>query len=387
MTLLAMTLTSAVFVFMLSFQLGSFDNMKTQSLGTLDGYGQFQNPEFFDVPSLRNSFKIPTDLEAQLSQLPGLVASGYRTQSFALLSLDDQNQGALVLGVQPEQEPQLSNLANLIQQGRFLQTGDQNHIVIGEKLAELLKVKLGDQIQLLGQDKDSSLAADLLTLVGIFRTGTAELDRQISLIPFDYSQELFALPNQAHRLVIKTQLFQHVEKLDSQLQQLAATHQLNYRDWAQLQPGIAQGLALDLYFGMGWFISILLIVVLILFNTLLMSVLEREREFGLMLSLGLTRKQLAILTQIETHLTLAIGLVLGVLIGLGITLYFHQVGLTIPGAEDIFVEYGMTSRIFPKITAFSVLFAPTFLWLSTWLMSAVIVWRLFKLHPLSGRRT
>lgn len=386
MTVLAMTLTSGVFIFMLAFQLGSYDNMKTQSLSVLDGFGQFQHPEFLDVPSLRHSFNIPKQLENEVGQLPGLVASGYRTQAFGLLSAGDLNQGALVLGVQPLNEPKLSTLPNLIQQGRFLNAEDSNHIVIGEALAQLLDVNVGDEIQLLGQDKDGSLAAELFTLVGIFRSGTKELDRQLTLVPFDHAQTLFALPNQAHQFVLVTQPFQQVETLTPQLQQLAADFGLAYRDWSQLQPGVAQAIKLDFYSGFIWYIAILFIVVLILFNTLLMSALEREREFGLMLSLGLSRKQLAILTQIETHFTLGLGLIFGMLLGIGVTLYFYQTGITIPGTEEMFKEYGMSATIYPNLTGLAIGFAPGFLWLSTWLMSAMIVWRLFKLHPLSGRQ-
>lgn len=387
MTILAMSLTNALFIFMLAFQLGSYDNMKTQSLSLLDGFGQFQHPAFLEVPSLRHSFQIPPNLENRVQQLPGLVASGYRTQAFGLLSAGDFNQGALVLGVQPLNEPKLSTLPNLIQQGRFLNAEDSNHIVIGEALAQLLKVNVGEEIQLLGQDKDGSLAAERFTLVGIFRSGTHELDRQLTLIPFDHAQTLFALPHQAHQFVVITQPFQHIETLTPQLQQLAAEVDLSYRDWTQLQPGVAQGIKLDFYSGFIWYIAILLIVVLILFNTLLMSALEREREFGLMLSLGLSRKQLAILTQLETHFTLGLGTVFGMLVGISITLYFTQTGITLPGTEDMFKQYGMSASIYPTLNALAICFAPVFLWLSSWLMSMMIVWRLFKLHPLSGRQT
>ena len=387
MTVLAMTLTSALFIFMLAFQMGSYDSMKINTLSLLDGYAQFQHPDYLDTPSLRNSFEIQPELERQLHTLAGLVTFGYRTQAFGLLSADDRNQGSMVLGVQPQVEPQISRLASLIKQGRFLEKDDTAHMLIGETLAQRLNLTIGDEIQLLGQDKDGSLAADIFTLVGIFNSGSADLDRQLALIPFDYAQTLFALPNQAHQLALITEPFQQINQLEPQLRSLADQFDISYRNWRELQPGVAQGIDLDYYAGFIWYVAILLIVVLILFNTLLMSVLEREREFGLMLSLGLSRKQLAWLTQIETHLTLSLGLILGIALGILITLYFYQTGITIPGTEEMFAQYGMSATTYPNLTMMAVWFAPGFLWLSTWLMSVMIVWRIFGLHPLSGRQT
>ena len=387
MTTLAMTLTSGLFIFMLAFQLGSYNSMKLNALSLLDGYGQFQHPDYLDQPSLRNSFTIPSELDSQLRALPGLVAFGYRTQAFGLLSADDRNQGALVLGVEPQHEPKISRLAQLITQGRFLTSQDQASMVMGQTLARQLNLSVGDEVQLLGQDKQGSLAADIFILIGVFNSGSPELDRQLTLIPFHYSQALFGLENQAHQLSLVTASFQQIERLEPQLNQLAHQHQLAFQNWRTLQPGVAQGIDLDYYAGFIWYIAILLIVVLILFNTLLMSALEREREFGLMLSLGLSRKQLAWLTQIETHLTLSLGLILGIALGILVTLYFYQTGITIPGTEDMFAEFGLDATTYPILTIMAIGFAPGFLWLSTWLMSAMIVWRIFGLNPLSGRQT
>lgn len=390
MTVFAMMLTSTLFIFMLAFQMGSYDGMKVNGLSLLDGYGQFQQADYLDTPSLRNSFEINPELHAQLSQLPGLVAVAYRIQAFGLLSAgedNERNQGAMVLGVQPQIEPQISRIAKLVSNGRFLSADDSHHILLGEALAQRLKANIGDEIQLLGQDKEGSLAADIFTLVGVVNSGNAELDRQLAIMPFDYAQALFALPNQAHQLAIMTDVFQQVEKLEPQLVALAEQYTLTYRNWRTLQPGVAQGIDLDYYSGFIWYVAILFIVVLILFNTLLMSVLEREREFGLMLSLGLSRQQLAWLTQIETHFTLGLGLILGMIGGILLTLYFYQAGITIPGTEEMFAQYGMNATIYPILTPMAIWFAPGFLWLSTWLMSAMIIWRLYHLHPLSGRQT
>lgn len=390
MTIFAMTLTCALFIFLLAFQLGSYNSMKVNALSLLDGFGQFQQTDYLDTPSLRNSFDIPAELQHQLTQLPGLVTAAYRIQAFGLLSAgenNERNQGSMVLAVQPQIESQISRLAKLVKHGRFLNADDTNQLVIGAALAELLDVTIGDEIQLLGQDKEGSLAADIFTLVGIFNSGTAELDRQLVLMPFDYAQNLFSMPNQAHQLAIITESFQQVERLEPQLLALAAQHNLIYRNWRALQPGVAQGIDLDYYSGSIWYVAILFIVVLILFNTLLMSVLEREREFGLMLSLGLSRQQLAGLTQLETHLTLGLGLIFGIIGGILITLYFYQTGITIPGTEEMFAQYGMDATTYPNLTQTAIWFAPGFLWLSTWLMSAMIVWRIYSLHPLSGRQS
>jgi len=386
LTGLATSLTSALFIFMLAFQIGSYENMKMQTLSVQDGHGQFQHPEFADRPSLRHAFRLQPDWKTELAQTLPIQAQGFRIETFGLLSTDqDRHQGAMILAVEPQHEPELSTLPNLIQKGRFLNAEDQAHMVLGAGLAQMLNLKLTDYVQFIGQDRQGSLAVDRFQIVGLIESGMPDLDRQLAMIPLSYAQTLLDLENSAHRWVFITQDFARIHKAQADLNAFGQNHNLRYLNWQTLQPGLANAIELDYYSGFIWYSAILLIVVFILFNTLLMSVIEREREFALLLSLGLSHRQLGRLIQIETLIILCLGVGVGVLIGTLVTLYFANNGLTLPGTEEMFAQYGLSARLYPELNAMAVLFAPMFITISTSLLSYLLVWRVYRLTPLSGR--
>lgn len=390
LTTSALAITTFTLVFLLSFQLGVYDTMKQQGLRLMDGLAQIQAPEYQQKPNIRRSFELTDALIQSLTlaskQHPDLLWTA-RAQNFGLLSLEGFNSPGLVLAVNPKTEPQLTHLHQKMVAGRYLQADDANQILLGKALAEQLHAQLGDVVQILSSDRHGSVAADLLEVVGIFDSGIKELDRQLMLMPLSYFQTLFAMPNQVHQVSLVMPKLSQIDAISPQLQQLAQQHNLVFLDGRALQPGLYNGIDLDFYNGMVWYVAILMIVVLILLNTLLMSLLEREREFGLMLSIGLSRGQLAKLVAIETQLTLLLGIGLGVMIGMALVQYYTSVGLTIPGTEELYAEYGLSATLYPALSWFSVLFAPAVLWGGGVMMGAVMTLRLYRLTPLSGRHT
>lgn len=389
LTAFALMVTTLSLVFLLSFQIGVYETMKQQTLKLLDGYAQIQQAEFLDTPSIRKHFAVSAELTAGLDELkqtyPSLIW-GFRAQSFGLFSYEHQNAAGLVLGVEPAKELQLSSLPNRIVQGRYLMPHDQNHVVMGVALAEQLGIGLGDELQMIAQDAQGSVAADLMTVVGLLDTGMDELNRQLVMMPLAYFQTLFSMPQKAHQLVLEMDSLANIERISPHLAKLASDEGLVLRDWKRLQPGLYHGIQLDFYSGLIWYIAILVIVVLILLNTLLMSILEREREFGLMLSLGMSHRQLNGLVQLEIQLTLMLGILLGLALGTCLALYFQKVGINLPGTEELFAQFGLSSTLYPTLSPFALSFAPLALWGGSVLMGLYILFKLSRLTPLSGRQ-
>lgn len=389
LTAFALMMTTLALVFLLSFQIGVYETMKQQTLKLLDGYAQFQNPAFLDTPSIRNRFELTAALEQDLTtlkkQYPAFIW-GYRGQSFGLFSYEQQNVAGMLLGVQPEKEPLLSTLPSRVVKGRYLQPQDTHQVVIGTTLAERLGISLGGELQLIAQDAQGSVAADLLTVVGLLDSGMDELNRQLVVMPFEYFQTLFAMPGQAHQIVMEMDTLAQIEALAPKLDTIAKNNDLVLRDWKSLEPGLYHGIQLDFFSGLIWYIAILVIVVLILLNTLLMSILEREREFGLMLSLGLSHRQLNGLIQLEIQLTLMLGILLGIAIGAALAYYYSIEGITLPGTDALFSQFGLTSTLYPTLSAFALWFAPLFLWAGSVLMGLYIMFKLYRLTPISGRQ-
>jgi len=131
------------------------------------------------------------------------------------------------------------------------------------------------------------------------------------------------------------------------------------------------------------------LIVLVAFsvlNTQLMSVLERTREFGVMLALGMSPSSLARLVGMETLLMAGLGLVLGVLLGALLTGYLSVVGFTYPGMEEMAVKFNMSARMYPQVSILSLLWGPLTVFLGALLAAVYPALRLLRLQPVAAMR-
>ena len=144
LNLAAITFASVVTIFMVSLQVGSYRSMIEHSLHLFDGYAQIQTPRFKEKPTIRQTISNPTALVSQLQTHPEIAQIGIRALTYGLLSSATRSYAAQIIGVQPENEPKISRLPQVINhQGRFLNNNQANEIVLGETLARNLQVQVG----------------------------------------------------------------------------------------------------------------------------------------------------------------------------------------------------------------------------------------------------
>ena len=161
---------------------------------------------------------------------------------------------------------------------------------------------------------------------------------------------------------------------------------LSVLDWEALEPGLRQAIISDLV--SGWFMYAVLIVLVAfsVLNTQLMSVLERTREFGVMLALGMGPARLARLVGMETLLMSALGLAIGVALGALLTAYLSVAGFAYPGMEELGAKFNMPGRMYPEISFLSLLWGPLVVFLGALLAAIYPAMRLFRLAPVEAMR-
>ncbi len=121
-------------------------------------------------------------------------------------------------------------------------------------------------------------------------------------------------------------------------------------DWGTLQPALKKGIALDFTTGLMWYVILVVMVVFILLNTLLMSVLERTREFGMLLAIGMRARQIGWMLWLEFLLMAVVGNLGGILLGGAIAVYFAETGIAFSGLEGVMAQWGLPGRLFPELT-------------------------------------
>lgn len=384
LSVLGMAFASLLLVFMLSFQFGSYDTMKSSMLKISEGYGQFQVAGYKDDPEIDTAIATPLALLDDLELFSDVTASTRRSTGFVLLANGERSFAAAIVGIDPESESQVSTLSTLIKNGRALTPNDSNGIVLGEGLARNLRLKIGDPVTMLGTASDGSVAADVLMLVGIFSSGVPEIDRQIAQMPLSRFDDTFFMEGTANIVAISGDDFYAIEALTPQLRLLAAKHGLVYLDWGEIQPAIKQAIALDMSTALLMYATLVIVVVFIILNTLYMSVLERTREFGMLLALGMKPNQIGRMVWLEMIFLSVLGTGIGILLGIAVTGYVQTVGIGFEGLDEIYAQWGLPSRMYPNMTPFRVLAGPGAIVVSISLLGIIPYRRTLGLDPVSA---
>ena len=392
LTVGAMIFCNTLLVFLISLQLGSYQMMIDNTLSAFTGHLQIQHRNFNDQQKIHQSVPNVEQLARQVRKQLGLESVAARGIAFALVSSEQRSFGIQLAGVQPEFESRVSTFPGLVKQGRYLSNPDAAEIVIGAILAENLKVTLGDELTFLGSGHDGSFAAGVATIVGIVETGFAEVDRSVAEVPLTWFQDVFAMGSAGHSVVVRLPNLDVVDASAATLRSLiaglpeAADASLAVLDWNTLQPGLQQAIKSDMTSAWFMYAVLILLVAFSVLNTQLMSVLERTREFGVMLALGTRPARLARLVGLETFVMSALGLAIGVLLGGLLTLYLSYAGFYYPGMEEMAAKFNLPDRMYPQISVLSLLWGPATVFVGAMLAAIYPAMRLLSLQPVAAMR-
>lgn len=387
LTVGAMIFSNSLLVFSISLQFGSYEMMIDNSLQAFSGHIQLQHPAYLEQPKMRYAVNKIADRAQRLRDELKLNSISARAAGFALVSSQDRSYGLQILGVDARHEPLVSTLPGLIRHGRYLEPGASEEIVIGSVLARNLRIDIGDELSFLGSGFDDSFAAGVVTVVGIFESGNADLDRSVAEVNLAYFQDSFAMAGNGHSIVIRAPQIEAVDSLMTQLKAgLRGSEKVVARDWNELQPGLRQAIRADMT--SAWFMYAVLIVLVAfsVLNTQLMSVLERTREFGTMMALGLRPARLARLIMLETGMMTGLGLVLGIGLGALITAYLSVVGFSYPGMAEMAIKFNLPERMYPAISTLSLGLGPLIVAGGSMLAAIYPAQRLRRLLPIEAMR-
>jgi len=383
----AMVFSNVLLVFMISLQFGMYRMMIDNSLQAFTGHMQVQAAGYKDDHKMRQSVPDAVELAQSLRREIGLDTIAVRAAGFALASSEERSYGIQVYGVQPDFEPRVSSIPGLVKRGAYLANPVAAEIVIGSVLARNLKVDIGDELTLLGSGLDGSFAAGVVIVTGIFDSGIADLDRNIAEMPLAAFQEMFAMGGDGHEIVIATQDLFDASRIIRQVRDvLPSGGDVVVHDWNALQPGLQQAIQADM--AGAWFMYgvLVILVAFSVLNTQLMSVLERTKEFGIILSLGLTPGRIGRLVILETMLMGGLGLIIGVAIGGLLTYWVGIDGFSYPGLEDMAGQFNLSGRIYPQLSVLSAMIGPSIVFVFTLLASIYPALRLHWLHPVEAMR-
>jgi len=387
LTVGAMIFSNLLLVFLISLQFGSYRMMIDNTLKPYTGHMQIQHRGYNDNPKIRNSFGpiIPLASEIRKQLDSDMVAA--RAIAFAMTSSKQRSYGLQIIGVEPVFEARVSSLPGLIKKGHYLSDINAGEIIIGSVLARNLRVSVGDELTLLGSGRDGSFAAGVVTVTGIFESGISNIDRLMAQVPLGYFQSLFSMQSQGHNIVINAKDLTQVTALQHRVENIIKKHkELVLLNWNLLQPGLQQAIRADMTSAWFMYAVLIILVAFSVLNTQLMSVLERTREFGTMMALGVKPLRLGALVFTETAIMSSLGLIIGAALGAALAYYLSIVGFSYPGMAEMASRFNLPDRMYPSLSPLSILLGPGIVFFFSLLASIYPALRLFLLQPVSAMR-
>ncbi|MBN2468758.1 MAG: ABC transporter permease [Deltaproteobacteria bacterium] len=389
LTMTAIAFAGALLVFMLSFQFGSYEVMINSAVKIHTGHLQVQAEGYNERKDIRLVVPDPEAVAAVLEKTPGIEAYTFRATTFSLVSSRDRTYGIAVIGIDPKGEARVSTISDIIREGEYFSDDATSQALVGELLARNLHVRPGDELTLLGQGRDGSIAATVVAVKGVYRSGQDEFDRGALQIPLALFQDVFAMGEAVHEVVALCTSLGAVPEakgtLSAALTRLNENRPLVALDWKELMPGLYQGISIDLISGLIMYVLLIVVVAFSILNTFLMAIFERTREFGVMMAMGTTPGRLTKLLLMESSMITIFGIVGGMIVGGLVTWYFQVDGINLGGdVSEIMREFGISGRLYPQLSLLSLSFGPGAVLIITLLTSLYPALRVRRFRPVEA---
>lgn len=314
------------------------------------GHLQIQDVLYHDEPSMDHTLEYGAEVQAAVEKYQEAIDYTVpRIQGFCLGAKDMGTRGVMVTGIDPQKESRMNDLPSRITEGKMF-SQDDDYAVIGEGVANLLELSIGDTIVLMGQGFQGMSAAGKFEVGGIIQFVMPEQNNTMVYLPLQQAQWFFAAPDRLSSLIIMAENESAIKELKQGLSSNLDDEWFAVKTYHQLMPDVltafeARDAQVRLF---SWILYI--VVGFGIFGTIIMMVHERLREFGILLSIGLKRKQLAIICLLETLFISIIGVLAGVVAGLPIMYYLHKNPIQVgDDLAELFLEMG-----FEPIMPFSI---------------------------------
>ncbi len=326
---------------------GMYDSLINSTIDRELGHIQIHSVKFEDEKILADTIPDYRSVLNKIKQLPDLKGLSSRVIIDAMCSSASSSRGVRMTGIIPEEESKVTTIEKQIIEGNYLSSNSSSEIVIGKKLAENLDIKLRSKIVLSFQDFGGNIIYSAFRVAGIYQTESSLFDQSVIFVN---QKELYDLLNSkdfSHEIAVRLNSFQQVDSVHSKLSEMFPS--LSVKDWKLLAPELKiyfEVLDLQLYIFMGIILFALLFGIT---NTMLMSVIERIREIGILIALGMKRGRIFSLIIIETIALSLVGGLSGLIVGAIFIEIINTTGINLSAFTEGLSQFSISTILYPSL--------------------------------------
>ena len=348
---------------------GTYNNIIDMFTRNRLGHIQIHGNGYLDKPSLYNQVADYKKVATTIESIEGVVAWSPRLYSVGLASVENKSAGVRIIGLDPTRESMATRFENQVVSGQTFSRTPSGEAILGKSLAKTLAAEVENEVVILSQGADGSIANDVYQVVGLVESGDAVNDQTALYLHLEEAQELLALEGKVHEIVVIVQQLDRVAALTEKITLRLDNHELSVEPWQVFAKSFYVAMTADKRGNWVMLFIINLIVAVGVLNTVLMTVLERTREYGALRAIGTSPQQVFQLVIFEVFIMAVIGIITGIVAGFLFNYLLSFQGIAIPqsitygGMEftHLYTEVNAHSFYIPAATVlFSALLVGTF---------------------------
>ena len=355
-----------------------------KATGSITGHIQIQARHIKEFKFPDKYLEDDGRIEKALAGQRGIKAFGRRIHVTGLISSPTGSVGVFISAVEPSRESRVTTMSSYLVKGEFL-PGPKT-IMIGDKLAQRLDVRLGEKVVIMAQADDGSMGAEAFRISGLFHTGSTSFDGQIVYVPLAAAQELLVVGSKINNVVARLEDIDETDQVQRELADTLRGLPVQVLSWKNVDHEI---LAIQKFQDGLLFVVLVIvfaIVALGILNTLLMSLFERVREFGVLMAIGARPRWVLKLILIEAVILGLVGTALGLAAGTVLISYYGHAGLHLPIGDAMSYFIPFPSVIYLRWVWASHLFAAGSVLVTSVLAALAPALRACRLRPAEALR-
>jgi len=295
------------------------------------GYLQVQGEGYWENRSLDRSIQIDEDKMQQIASIPNVTNIAARLEAFTLVSYGTDTKVSAVIGIEPDLEHKMTGIKSKLTQGEYL-NNTSNGVLIGEGLAEILNANLGDSLVILGQGYHGQTAAANLPIIGKVKLPFESMNNAMVFLALPKAQQVFSCENRITSLPVLINDIHYLDEVHASVREIVGEKK-DIMLWNEMMPDLEQNIEVDNASGIIMLAILYIVIGFGVFGTVMMMVSERAKEFGILVSVGMRKSKLILITAIETILVSFIGAVVGILGAIPFVFYLKHNPIDLAGGE------------------------------------------------------
>jgi len=337
-------------VFSWSFYKGMMNQRVETAIATEASNIQIHQKGYTEDPDIKKYIIDGAQIIEDISKYEGIKGVSGRILSNAMATSAEQGTGVLIVGIDPAQEKKVTNISERMAAGKYFEGVNRNPIVIGKKLSEKLKIKERSKIILTLQQTDGTLTKAQFRVAGIYDITNMMYEEMNVFVKAEDLAEIIQIdPKACHEIAVKLADNSREVEMYNLLKPQFST--LDVKGWREIMPEVSlaeESIDVSMIVFM---IVILVGLCLAIINTMLMAVLERIKELGMLMAIGMNRKRVFNMILLETVFLTLSGTFVGIVIASLLSLYFGHTGIDLSMGTEVYESMGYDSFIYPALSA------------------------------------